>query len=160
MRRMDRHVLLFFVVHLTTSSLAAEVQIDEQTLCPTALRPLMRREPAVIQDFFQFVQNVFNEPDAQYNEGGERAVNKRLADKSIAGPVVLGGCRQHPTATIYEEALGAYRGMRGLAVPLASEPAKLPPPSVGNPRFGSSDLSHPSGHFETDLALLFQANSS
>ena len=81
----------------------------------------MRRISAVIQDFFQFVQNVFNELDAQYNEGGERAVNKRLADKSIAGPVVLGGCRQHPTATIYEEALGAYRGMRGLAVPLASD---------------------------------------
>ena len=136
MRRMNSStVLLFFVVHLTTSSLAAEVQIDEQTLCPTALQAFDAKDSAVIQDFFQFVQNVFNELDAQYNEGGERAVNKRLPDKSIAGPVVLGGCRQHPTATIYEEALGAYRGMRGLAVPLASEPAKLPPPSVGNPRF-------------------------
>ena len=39
MRRMNSStVLLFFVVHLTTSSLAAEVQIDEQTLCPTALQ--------------------------------------------------------------------------------------------------------------------------
>ncbi len=136
MRRINsRTVLLFFVVPLTTPSLAAEVQIDEHTLCSAALHAFDAKDSAAIRDFFQFVQNVFNELDAQYNEGGERAVNKRLADKSIAGPVVLGRCNQHPTATIYEEALGAYRGMRALAVPLGSEPAKLPPPSEGNPRF-------------------------
>ena len=134
MRRMNSSaVLLFFVVHLTTSSVAAEIQIDEHTLCPAALHAFDAKDSAVIQDFFQFVQKVFNELDAQYNERGERAVNKRLAD--IAGPVVLGRCHQHPTGTIYEEALGAYRSMRGLAVPFASEPAKLPPPSEGNSRF-------------------------
>jgi len=114
MRRMNSSaVLLFFVVHLTTSSLAAETQIDEHTLCPAALHAFDAKDSAVIQDFFQFVQNVFNELDAQYNERGERAVNKRLADKSIAGPVVLGRCRQHPTATIYEEALGAIAACEG-----------------------------------------------
>jgi hypothetical protein len=137
MRRMNSSaVLLFFVVHLTTSSLAAEIQIDEHTLCPVALHAFDAKDSAVIQDFFQFVQNVFNELDAQNNEGGERALNKRLADKTIAGPVVFGLCVQHPTATIYEEALAAYHSMRGLAVPLPSEPAKLPPPpSEGKPRF-------------------------
>ena len=128
-------VLLFLAVHLTTSSLAAEIQIDEHTLCSAALRAFDAKDSPVIQDFFQYAQNVFKELDGQYIEGGERAVNKMLTDKSIAGPVVFGRCVQHPTATIYEEALGAYRSMRGLSVPLASEPAKLPPPSEGNPRF-------------------------
>ena len=136
MRRMNSSaVLLFFVLHLTTSSLAAEIQIDEHTLCPVALHAFDAKDSAVIQDFFQFVQKVFNELEAQYNERGERAVNKRLADKNIAGAIVFGRCHQHPTGTIYEEALGAYRSMRALAVPLSSEPAKLPPPSEGNPRF-------------------------
>ena len=50
MRRMNSStVLLFFVVHLTTSSLAAEVQIDEQTLCPTALQAFDAKDLAVIQ---------------------------------------------------------------------------------------------------------------
>ena len=136
MRRVNSSaVLLFFVVHLTTTSLAAEIQIDEHTLCSAALHAFDANDSAVIQDFFQFIQTVVNELDAQYNERGERAVNKRLTDKSIAGPIVLGRCHQHPTGTIYEEALGAYRSMRALAVPLSSEPAKLPPASEGNPRF-------------------------
>lgn len=126
---------VFLVVRVTTSSLAAQVQIDEHTLCPAALQAFDAKDSAVIQDFFQFIQNVFNELDAQYNEGGERAVNKMLADSRVAGSVVLGHCRQHPKATIYEQAVRAYRSMRALAVPLASEPAKLPPPSEGNPRF-------------------------
>ena len=136
MRRIrSRAVLLFLVVHLTTSSLAAEIQIDEHTLCAAALHAFEAKDSAVIQHFFPFIQKVFNELDAQYKERGEPAVNKRLADKSVAGPIVLGRCHQHPTGTIYEEALGAYRSMRALAVPLSSEPAKLPPPSEGNPRF-------------------------
>ena len=125
------------VVHLTTSSVAAEIQIDEHTLCPAALHAFEAKDPAVIQDVFQFVQKVFNELDAQHKERGERELNKRLADKSIAGPIVLGRCNQHPTGTIYEEALGAYRSMRALGVPLSSKPAKLPPPSEGNPRLRS-----------------------
>jgi hypothetical protein len=136
MRRVNSSaVLLLLVMHLTTSSLAAEIQIDEHTLCSAALHAFDAKDSAVIQDFFQFVQTVVSELDTQYNERGERAVNKRLTDKSIAGPIVLGRCHQRPTGTIYEEALGAYRSMRALAVPLSSEPAKLPPPSEGNPRF-------------------------
>ena len=36
--------------------------------------------------------------------------------------------RQHPTATIYEEAAQAYRGMRALRTPLGSEGAEAPVP--------------------------------
>ena len=68
MQRMNLSaVLLFFAVHLTTPSLAAESQIDEHTGCSAALH--------------------------------------------------------------------AFEAMRALSVPLSSEPAKLPPPSEGNPRF-------------------------
>ncbi len=135
MRRLISSVVLLFVVHVTTSSLATEVQIDTHTLCPAALHAFDLNDSAVIEDFFQFIQNVFNDLDAQYIEGGERAVSKSLEARSVAVPVVLGRCHQNPTATIYEEAVGAYRAMRALALPLGSEPAKLTPPSEGNSRF-------------------------
>jgi hypothetical protein len=43
--------------------------------------------------------------------------------------------RQHPAATIYDEAVRAYRGMRALAVPVGSEPVKVPTQNEGKPRF-------------------------
>jgi len=134
MQRLISSAVLLFVVCVTTSSLAAEVQIDQHTLCPAALHAFDAKDSEVVQEFFQFIHNVFSELDAQYTDGGERALSKRLQDRSVAGYVVLGRCRQHPAATIYEEAVRAYHGMRSLAVPLANEPAKLPPPSEGNPR--------------------------
>ena len=91
------------------------------------------RRPSKI--IFQFIQNVFNELDAQYNDGGESAVSKRLADRRVAGSVVLGYCHQHPMATIYDEAVRAYHGMRALTLPLRSEPAEALTPSEGNSRF-------------------------
>jgi len=135
MRRLILSAVLLFVVHVTTSSPAADVQIDKHTLCPAALHAFDAKDSAVVQDFFQFIENVFNELDTKYTDAGERAVSKRLKDRSVGGYVVLGYCHQHPTATIYDEAVRAYRGMRALALPLGSEPAKPPPPSEGIPRF-------------------------
>ena len=135
MQRFISNAVLLFVVYVTTSSLAADVQIDEHPLCPAALHAFDGKDSALIEEYFQFIQNVFNELDAQYNEGGENAVSKRLADRRVAGSIVLGQCYQRPTATIYEEAVQAYHRMRALALPLGSEPAKAPPASEGNSRF-------------------------
>jgi hypothetical protein len=138
MRRLFSVATLLFVAHSTTFPLAAdEVQIDKGTLCPAAIHAFDTKDPAAIQEFNQFVQNVFDDLDAQRTNGGERAVSKRLTDKNVAGSVVLGHCLQHPTATIYDEAVQAYRGMRALALPVPSEPASVPKQSVGKPRFRS-----------------------
>ena len=135
MQRLISSALLLFVGCVTTSSLAAEVQMDMQTHCPAALHAFDAKDSAAIEDYFQFIQNVFNELDAQYNDGGESAVSKRLADRRVAGSVVLGYCHQHPMATIYDEAVRAYHGMRALTLPLRSEPAEALTPSEGNSRF-------------------------
>ncbi len=135
MQQLISSAVLLFALHLTTSSLAAEVQIDKQTLCPAALRAFDAKDSAVVEDFFQFVENVFNELDAQSIDRGERAISKGLKSSNVAGSIVLGYCRQHPAATIYDEAVQTYRSMRALALPLRSEPAKLPPPREGNSRF-------------------------
>ncbi len=135
MQQLISSAVLLFALHLTTSSLAAEVQIDKQTLCPAALHAFDVKDSAAIEDFFQFVENVFNELDAQSIDRGERAISKGLESRNVAGSVVLGYCRQHPAATIYDEAVRTYRSLRALSLPMQSEPAVLPPPSEGNPRF-------------------------
>jgi hypothetical protein len=55
-----------FVVRITTSSLTAEVQIDQHTLYPAALHAFDAKDSEVIQESFQFIHNVFSELDAQY----------------------------------------------------------------------------------------------
>ena len=128
--RLISSVALLCVTHVTTSSLAADVQIDEHTLCRTALHAFDAKDAAGIQDFLDFIQNVFKALDAQYTD-----VRERSASVAVAGPVVRGFCQQHPTSTVYDEAARAYRSMHASMFPSASEPAKVLPPSEGKPRF-------------------------
>jgi hypothetical protein len=135
MRRLFSCATVLVVAHPTTFSLAAEVQIDKHTLCPAVVHAFDAKDLAVIQEFSQFVQNVFDELDAQYANRGERALSKRVTDKSVIESVVLGYCHQRPTATVYDEAVQAYRSVRSLALPLGSEPARVPKQREGEPRF-------------------------
>ena len=112
----------------TCMSSAAQVQFDEHTLCPAAVRAFDRKESPAIREFLRFVQNVFDELDARYAEKGPPALGAKLTDKSVEEITIVSYCRQHPTATIYEEAAQAYRGMRALRTPLGSEGAEAPVP--------------------------------
>jgi hypothetical protein len=112
----------------TCMSSAAEVQFDEHTLCPAAVRAFDGKDSPAIREFLRFEQNVFDELDARYAEKGAPALVAKLTDKSLEVGIVVGYCRQHPTATIYEEAAHAYRGMRSLRTPPGSEGAEAPVP--------------------------------
>jgi hypothetical protein len=128
--RLISSAALLCVTHVTTASLAADVQIDEHTLCRTALHAFDAKDTAGIQDFLDFIQNVFKALDAQYTD-----VRARSVSVTMASAIVRGFCQQHPASTIYDEAVRAYRSMHASMFPSGSEPAKVPPPSEGKPRF-------------------------
>ena len=117
-----RRSLLASVLVIGASSIlsAAEVQIDEHTLCPVALRAFDEKDLPAIKEFFRFVQDIFDDLNARYTDQKEPAPGAKLTDKSVEVPVILSFCRQHPSSTIYQEAVKAYRGMRSLQTPLGS----------------------------------------
>jgi hypothetical protein len=121
-----RRSLLASVLVVGASSIlsAAEVQIDEHTLCPVALRAFDEKDLPAIKEFFRFVQDIFDDLNARYTDqkepAQEPAPGAKLTDKSVEVPVILSFCRQHPSSTIYQEAVKTYRGMRSLQTPLGS----------------------------------------
>jgi hypothetical protein len=111
-----RRSLLAGVLLVGTSSIlsAAEVRIDEHTLCPVALHAFDEKELPAIEEFSRFVQGVFDDLNARYSDREEPAPREKLTDTSIEIPMILGFCRQNPRSTIYQEAVNTYRGMRSL----------------------------------------------
>ena len=117
-------------------SSAAEGQMDEKTLCPAAIRAFDGKDSPQMQEFFRFVQNVFDGLDAQSREKGEPALKSKLIDTSVEGFIILGYCRQHPTQTIYEATADAYRGLKSLRKRTTDAPVeKQEHPTGGTSRF-------------------------
>jgi hypothetical protein len=101
-------------------SSAAEVHIDEDTLCPVALRAFDETDLPAIEEFLRFVQGVLDELNARHTDQEETAPTAKLTGKSIEVLVILGYCRQHLSSTIYQETADTYRAMRALRTPLSS----------------------------------------
>lgn len=116
-------------------SSAAEGDIDEKTLCPAAISAFDSKDLAQMQQFLRFVQNVFDELDAQSRETGEPTLKTKLADTSVEGSIILGICRQHPTETVYDATADAYRGLKSLRKHTIDDPAVRPRPTEGTSRF-------------------------
>jgi hypothetical protein len=112
--------LIAGVLLIGTSSIlsAAEVRIDEHTLCPEALHAFDEKDLPAIAEFSRFVQGVFDDLNARYSDREKPAPSAKLTDKSVEVLVILGFCRAHLGSTIYQEAVDAYRGMRSLRTPL------------------------------------------
>ena len=123
-----RRSLLAGALLIGTSSIlsAAEVRIDEHTLCPVALHAFDEKDLPAIEEFSRFVQGVFDDLNARYSDREEPAPRAKLTDKSVEVPVILGFCRQHPRSTIYQEAVNTYRGMRSLRTPLGGGDTEAP----------------------------------
>jgi hypothetical protein len=123
-----RRLLLVGALLIAASSMssAAEVQIDEHTLCSVALLAFDEKDLPAIEEFLRFVQGVFDELNAQYTDQEETAPTAKLTGKSLEVPIILGFCRQRPRSTIYQEAAYAYRAMRSLRDPLSSGGAGAP----------------------------------
>ena len=123
-----RRLLLAGVLLIGISSIlsAAEVRIDEHTLCPVALRAFDERDLPAIEEFSRFVQGVFDELNARYTGQKETAPTAKLTGKSIEVSLILAFCRQHPRSTIYQETAATYGAMRSLRTPLSSGGAGAP----------------------------------
>jgi hypothetical protein len=114
------------LICISSMSSAAEVHIDEQTLCPVALRAFDETDLPAIEEFLRFVQGVFDELNARHTDQEETAPTAKLTGKSIEVLVTLGYCRQHPRSTIYQETADTYRAMRSLRTPLSTGGAGTP----------------------------------
>ena len=114
------------LIGASSMSSAAEVHIDENTLCPVALRAFDETDLPTIEEFLRFVQGVFDELNARYTDQEETAPTAELTSKSIEVPIILGFCRQHPRSTIYQETADTHRGMRSLRTPLGGGDTEAP----------------------------------
>ena len=123
-----RRSLLAGVLLIGTLSIlsAAEVRIDEHTLCPVALHAFDEKDLPAIEEFFRFVQGVFDELNARHMDQEETAPTAKLTGKSIEVSLILAFCRQHPRSTIYQETADTYGAMRSLRTPLSSGGARAP----------------------------------
>ena len=124
-----RRSLLVGALLIGASSMlsAAEVHIDERTLCLEALRAFDEKDLPTIEEFLRFVQGVFDELNAQYTDQQEEtAPPAKLTGKSIEVPIIIGFCRQRPRSTIYQETAYTYRAMRSLRTPLSRSDARVP----------------------------------
>jgi hypothetical protein len=73
--------IAIFLAGMRLSS-AVEGQIDARTLCPVVISAFDRKDATQMQEFLRFVQNVFDELDADSREKGEPALKARLIDTS------------------------------------------------------------------------------
>jgi hypothetical protein len=114
------------LIGASSMSSAAEVHIDEHTLCPVALRAFDETDLPTIEEFLRFVQGVFDELNARYTDQEETGPTAKLTGKSIEVLIILGFCRQYPRSTIYQETADTHRGMRSLRAPLSRGGAGAP----------------------------------
>ena len=87
-----RRPLLIGALLIVASSMssAAEVHIDEHTLCPVALRAFNETDLPAIEEFLRFAQGVFDELNARHTDQEEIAPTAKLTDKSMEVPIILG----------------------------------------------------------------------
>ena len=127
------------LIGASSMSSAAEVHIDEHTLCPVALRAFDETDLPGIEEFLRFVQGVFDELNVRYTDPEETAPTAKLTRKSIEVPIILGFCHQRPRSTIYQETAYTYRAMRSLRTPLskggAGDPTERQQGHEGTSRF-------------------------
>ncbi len=114
------------LIGISSMSSAAEVHIDEHTLCPVALRAFDETDLPVIEEFLRFVQGVFDELNARHTDQEETAPTAKLTGTSMEVPIILGFCRQRPGSTIYQETAYTYHAMHFLRTPLSSGGAGAP----------------------------------
>ena len=98
------------------SSVAAAQSIDGRTSCAVAIRAFDDENKPLAREIVLFIRGVFDRLDANHTNHGERSALAPLTDEGL-GKIVIAAvefCREHPAATIYGQAVNAYRGLRSL----------------------------------------------
>jgi hypothetical protein len=83
------------LIGASSMSSAAEVHIDEHTLCLEALRAFDEKDLPTIEEFLRFVQGVFDELNA-VPESGRNCAHSKTDDRVPLSGVAGGGAPRSP----------------------------------------------------------------
>jgi hypothetical protein len=101
---------------LASAALASEV--TEQTPCSVAIKAWDGKDIDAVRNIGLFVENTMQDLDFKHTDNGEPGIMAGMTDhvRATAVATAVGFCRQHPRATIYNEAASAYQGLRDIEV--------------------------------------------
>ncbi len=91
-------------------------EITERTPCSVAIKAWDDRDIDLVRDVGLFIENTMQDLDSNHTDNGEPGIMAGMTDHGLASAVAaaVGFCRQHPKATIYNEAASAYQGLRAI----------------------------------------------
>jgi hypothetical protein len=92
--------------------MAAEV--TDRTPCSVAVKAWDSKDMDEVQAVGLFIENTMQDLDFKHTDNGEPGIMSGMTDQGRSNAVgaAVGFCRQHPRATIYNEAASAYQGLR------------------------------------------------
>ena len=95
-------------------SAAIAADITERTPCSIAIKAWDNKDRDTVREVGLFVENTMQDLDSNHTDNGEPGIMADMTDHGRASAIAaaMGFCRQHPKATIYNEAASAYQGLR------------------------------------------------
>ena len=115
-----RTILLGIVAFPALVSVAAAADVNDQTRCPVATKAFDDKDMTAIREIGLYIANTMRDLDLNHTDNGEPGILAQMTDEARATAVVaaIEFCRQHPRATIYNEAGAAYDGLRDMELEL------------------------------------------
>lgn len=109
-----RRAALFLVSSQLLVSAGTAAEITDRTPCSVAIKAWNDKDIDAVRDVGLFIENTMQDLDFKHTDYGEPGIMAGMTDRGRASAVVaaVGFCRQHPKATIYNEASSAYQGLR------------------------------------------------
>jgi hypothetical protein len=97
-------------------SVAKAAEVTDRTPCSVAVKAFDAKDLSAIHDVGLFIENTMQDLDFNHTDNGEPGIMAGMNDhgRSTAVAAAVGFCRQHPRATIYNEAASAYDGLRDI----------------------------------------------
>jgi hypothetical protein len=113
-----RREALFLGLFAVLGSVALAAEITERTPCSVAIKAWNDKDIDAVRDVGLFIENTMQDLDFKHTDNGEPGIMAGMTDQGRASAVVaaVGFCRQHPKATIYNEAASAYQGLREIGM--------------------------------------------
>jgi hypothetical protein len=116
-----KHTLIIAAALVAFASSAAKViEVTDRTPCSAAVKAFGAKDLSAIHDVGLFIENTMQDLDFNHTDNGEPGIMAGMNDhgRSTAVAAAVGFCRQHPRATIYNEAASAYDGLRDIELQL------------------------------------------
>jgi hypothetical protein len=99
-----------------TGSAAIAAEVTDRTPCSVAVKAFDDKDMEAVREVGLFIENTMQDLDFKHTDNGEPGIMAGMTDHSRSNAVgaAVGFCRQHPRATIYNEAASAYDGLRDI----------------------------------------------